>query len=305
MVFRNDIEQRQALDLVCDSEGEIDIVTEVSPADAARVQASAYAKLVTIHSHRVVVGIFNRDAPDLPLNDQRARLALNLAVDRDALAAKSYWGWASPLAGLSPYSAVSLMHRTTPYAHDAAQARELWQAAGGTTGRALRVAAPEELEAVAWQMAAQISDALGIQTELTIYRGADKLELRRALASKQQPRPWDLLVYAQSGQSIDAPPLEMHRAFVGETGEFRAGPVLPAFEALYQKLVEQTSPLAQVEASWHIDRYVHDEALVLSLCSPQALYAVNKHVDFVPYSTTFELARCKVDAQHWSRRATK
>ena len=39
------------------------------------------------------------------------------------------------------------------------------------------------------------------------------------------------------------------------------------------------------------------------LCAPQALYAVNNHVSFGPYRTTFEIAEVTVDEEHWSRRA--
>ena len=42
------------------------------------------------------------------------------------------------------------------------------------------------------------------------------------------------------------------------------------------------------------------EALALFLCTPPALYAVNEHVSFAPYKTTFELAEVTVDGQHWS-----
>jgi peptide/nickel transport system substrate-binding protein len=34
--------------------------------------------------------------------------------------------------------------------------------------------------------------------------------------------------------------------------------------------------------------------------APQALYAVNEHVPFSPYRTTFELAEVTVDDRHWS-----
>jgi peptide/nickel transport system substrate-binding protein len=34
VVFHNDIPPAEAVNLVCDTEGEVDIVTEVSPADA-------------------------------------------------------------------------------------------------------------------------------------------------------------------------------------------------------------------------------------------------------------------------------
>jgi hypothetical protein len=47
VVFRNDLTAAQALELCISTEGEMDIVTEVSPADAARVLHSPYAKLVS------------------------------------------------------------------------------------------------------------------------------------------------------------------------------------------------------------------------------------------------------------------
>jgi peptide/nickel transport system substrate-binding protein len=89
---------------------------------------------------------------------------------------------------------------------------------------------------------------------------------------------------------------------VGATGEYRAGPVVPGFEALYAELVGETARLKQAEISHRIDRFVHDEALALFLCAPQPLYAVNKHVDFTADRTTFELAECRVGGAHWSRR---
>jgi peptide/nickel transport system substrate-binding protein len=51
-----------------------------------------------------------------------------------------------------------------------------------------------------------------------------------------------------------------------------------------------------------LDRVVVDQALSVFLASPQALYAVNRHVDFVAHRATFELAETEVSEQHWSRR---
>src|SRR5262249_15736938 len=83
VVFRNDLTPQEALRLVCDTEGEVVIVTEVSPLDAELVEKSQYARLVTTDSMRVLVGIINRD--NAPLDDVRARRALNMAVDRKRL----------------------------------------------------------------------------------------------------------------------------------------------------------------------------------------------------------------------------
>ena len=83
VVYVNDIDPAEALEKVCDTEGEIDIVSEVSPGDARRVQDSEHANLVTIDALRVVSGLINRNAEFM--DDVRVRKALNLAVDRDRL----------------------------------------------------------------------------------------------------------------------------------------------------------------------------------------------------------------------------
>ena len=303
VVFRNDVSPAQALEWVCTTDGEVDILTEVSPADAARVEASEHARLVAIDAIRTVVGVINRHAEGLPFADRRARQALNLAVDRDAVVREAFFGRAVPLAGLSPASASSWLHRLSPYPHDPARAAKLWEEAGGAGPDA-----PDPDRRLGRDGAGGASrgrrsrGALGVGAEVAVVRGPDEIDARRRLAEKDRPQDWDLLILQQGAQAADAPPLEQHRAFVGETGEFRAGPVVPEFEALYGELVRQTSAAGLAEVSLRIDRFVYDEALALFLCAPQALYAVNRHVDFTPYRTTFELAECRVGRGHWSRR---
>jgi len=81
--------------------------------------------------------------------------------------------------------------------------------------------------------------------------------------------------------------------------------VIREFEELYKQLVGETSPSAMAHTCHLIDRFVYEQALALFVCAPEALYAVNKHVTFIPYKTSFELAECKVSEQHWSRRASR
>jgi hypothetical protein len=73
VVFRNDLSRNDALDLVCTTEGEVDIVTEVPPGAARRVERSPHARLVAVDAVRALAGVINRDAEGLPLHDQRAR----------------------------------------------------------------------------------------------------------------------------------------------------------------------------------------------------------------------------------------
>ena len=58
----------------------------------------------------------------------------------------------------------------------------------------------------------------------------------------------------------------------------------------------------QSELAARLDRYVYDEALSVFLVTPEVLYAVNRHVEFVGQAATLELAETGVTRDHWSRR---
>jgi peptide/nickel transport system substrate-binding protein len=154
-------------------------------------------------------------------------------------------------------------------------------------------------EDVAHLVAKQLGTALNLQVEVSVLRGEQQREARRRLAAKE-PRDWDVLLLEQGSQTADVPPLELHRAFAGRSGELRAGPVDSRFERLFAYLVAQTSQAKQVLAANRIDRYVTRQSLALFLVAPQVLYAVNREGNFVPYATSFELADTSVSRGHWS-----
>ena len=60
VIYRNDLSPADALAAVCNREGEVDILSEVSPADAQRVIESGHAKLVAIDAMRVLVAAISR-----------------------------------------------------------------------------------------------------------------------------------------------------------------------------------------------------------------------------------------------------
>lgn len=304
-IFRNNLSPAEALDLCLSSEGEMDIVTEVSPADAPRILASEHAKLVICDANRVLVGIINRYPSDVPLTDRRVRQALNLAVDCDKLITQGLGGYANPICALTPSWCGGFSADMQPYGHHPERARQLLKEVGWPANRRLRLAAPEAFAGLGYLIAADIEAALGIGVDVISVPLAHQLAGTRQLIEKKLVPPWDVLLSGWFDLSSEAPPAAVHREFLGADGAFRAGPELPEFDRLYHEMATQIdgSKLAQVAA--HIDRYIFDEALALFLCAPQALYAVNKHVNFGPYRTTFELAETEVDEGHWSRRATK
>jgi len=298
VVFRADLSPAEALEACVSGDGEVDIVTELSPADAARVKASEHADLLAFDANRVLVGIINRYPSDAPLGDARVRRALNMAVDRDKLIAQGLGGYANPLRALTPAWYDSLPRDAKPYPHDPDQAKRLMDEAGWPRERPLRIAAPEPFMGLARMVAADVEAALGIATAVMTISNPEM----RAAIEKKLPPAWDVLLHGWFDLSSEAPPAAVHREFFGADGAFRVGPELPEFDQLYAEMTVQLDGAKLGEVAGRIDTYAYDEALALFLCAPQALYAVNKHVQFNAYRTTLELAETTVDEGHWSRR---
>lgn len=301
-VFRNDLSPAQALDLCLAGDGEVDIVTEVSPADAARVQASEFARLITADANRVLTCIVNRGRSDVPLDSVDVRKALNLAVDKQKIISDGLLGYANEMPCMTPSWCSGFPQGAAPYAHDPAEARKLFEKGGWPSGRPIRIAAPAPFAGIAQLVAGDLRRALDVAVEVITVPDEALLAGSRALVEKKLEQPWDLLVHAWFDLSSEAPPAAVHREFFGRDGAFRAGPPDEGFDALFHRMAVELDGGKLVQIAEEIDRYCLDNALAVFLCAPQALYAVNNHVSFGPYKTTFEIAEVTVDEGHWSRR---
>jgi peptide/nickel transport system substrate-binding protein len=122
------------------------------------------------------------------------------------------------------------------------------------------------------------------------------------LTEKKLVPGWDILLMSTKALFLENTPAFIHREVLGRSGKFRASPLQIEFEGLYQKMTQETNRTKRLNISAEIDRLVYEKSLALFLCSPQALYAVNRHVLFQPYRTSFELAETSVTAEYWSRR---
>lgn len=186
VVFRNDLTPAEALELCISMEGEMDIVTEVSPADAARVLHSQYAKLVECDANRVLVGILNRSHGDVPLSDKRVRQALNLAVDCQKVIEQGLGGYANPICALTPSWCGGFPADAKPYPHDPGQAKQLLDEVGWPSGRNLRLAAPVPFGGIAQLVADDITAALGMGVDIMLVPPEKMLAGARALAEKKR-----------------------------------------------------------------------------------------------------------------------
>jgi peptide/nickel transport system substrate-binding protein len=300
VVYRNDIDHTEALEKVCNTEGEIDVVSEVSPGDARKVVDSEHANLVTIDALRVVSGLINRNVS--LMDDVRVRKALNLAVDRDRMINEVFHGYAHPVAALAPPYSGGAPDGLEPYPQDPEEARRLLAEAGWPEGRALRLASTSDVTAVAERLSADFRDSLGIEVEMIEIPDEDLIAAQKTLVEKNLPLPFDVLVHAWFDLAAGYPPAVIHREYFHTLGAFRAGPPVPEFEELMAHSVVETDAQKLTELGKQIDRLVYDEALSVFLCCPMALVAVNRYVKFTGHVATLELAETEVTEEHWSRR---
>ena len=252
---------------------------------------------------RVVSGLINRNAEFL--DDVRVRRALNLAVDRDRVIDEVFAGYAHQVAAMSPPYSWEVPDNLEPYPRDPGEARRLLSEAGWPQERPLKLAATTDVEAVAQHLAEDFRDALGIEVELSVISDEDLVPAQRMLVEKNLTLPFDVLVHAWFDLAAGYPPAVIHREYFHSGGAFRAGPPLPKFEDLMGRSVVETDMEKLGELGKEIDRLVYDEALNVFLCCPQALVAVNNHVNFTGHAATLELAETEVDEQHWSRRTAR
>jgi peptide/nickel transport system substrate-binding protein len=301
VVFRNDISPEEALHLCTTTEGQVDIVTQVSPENAAKVVASPYAKLVNVNGKRILAGAFNRFKRDVNFGDRGLRLAFNLAVDREKIIREGFNGYANQVPALTPPWAFDFPKGLTPRPYDPEHAKQLFKEAGWPEGRVLQLAATKEYEKVARLIAVDIQAALKMGVEVSIIPPHEEVKWKRIFAEKKIIPSWDILLADAVAFFYEATPAYFHRAFFGSNGSLRMGPEIPQFNLLFKKMAAQIDQEKLLEVAREIDKYVYEEALGLFLCSPQDLYAVNQHVNFRPYRTTFELADTEVSPSHWSR----
>lgn len=301
VVFRNTLSPSEALDLCIGGDGEVDIATEVSPTDAQKVKDSKFARLEACDANRVLVGVFNRHTNrDVPLDDKNLRMALSMAVDREKVIREGMLGYASNVASLTPPWCAGAPDDLEPIPLDPARAKEMFSKVKWPRGRALKIATGGGFAGIAKLIADDIEQNLGITVEIMVGDDSGALSGARALAEGKLVPAWDLLLNFWFDISSEATPAMIHREFIGSDGAFRVGPELPEFDHMYWDMAAQTDGPSLMTKAADLDRYTQHDALGLFLCSPKSLTAVNNHVKFTPYATTFELAEAECLDGHWS-----
>ena len=304
IVFDNALSHKDALELVKNSEGLIDMVSEVRPVETLSVAQSPFAQVVTQRGTLVTVfGQFNMRKAGSRWRDVRLRQAINLAVNREELI-RDIKGQGVVISALAPEGAFGHDPALTPYPFDPDKARHLLREAGYSEGLMIALIAPEALQTQAISISMMLEQA-GFTVDLQVL---DDVAFQRQtrLSDGDQPaeqQTWDIALQSALDQ-LNFPPFLLYHAFaldgpydwVSEQSELRQ---------LYEQVLRVVDRERQQALIQQMERHTHDQAYFLFLYNPIQLYAVNKSVTLVPHMTTLlGLAGTSVADAHWSVQQT-
>lgn len=274
MQFDNVISKSEALDEVMKG-GKVDIVTELTPAEAAQVRKSKNAHVVESKAKTVLVGVFNQESSSSKWNDARLRKAVNLAVDRSAVVKDGMGGYGTVIGSMIIPGQFASTPGMKPYGYNPAAAKQALSRAGVST---ITIVSDDGHRGVADAIAKSMEKA-GVSVNIVGEAKGD----------------WDIMLVEHFDWSPNFPVGVVYREYFGEDGGFRKGPVDPKLGDLIAKTYATSSLAKQEQLTREIDNYVHNNAQVLLLPSPSKLYAVSNKVNFVPYKTTvLELAETTI-----------
>jgi len=270
--FDNIIAKAEAIDEVIKG-GKIDIVTELTPAEAMKVSKSSKAGVVESRAKTVLVGVFNQNKSGSKWKNKELRQAINHAVDKNLVLQEGHLGYGTIMPAMITGGSFGYNSSLYPYAYEPKKAQAVLKEAGI---KDFVIATGAGHKAVADSIAKNLS-AVGISAKVDTS-GSDG---------------WDIKLVEHFDWSPDHPYGVVHREFFGQDGGFRSMPVNKGFEDIGKKIVN--SPDNQESLTRELEAYVHEQAFALFLYAPSKLYAVSNRVNFTPYRTTvLELAETTV-----------
>jgi peptide/nickel transport system substrate-binding protein len=262
--------------------GEADLVVTVPLIFAARMQNAPNFKIIRVTSYNNGVFVINNRGNNPYLRDRNVRVALNMAINKPALARALTFGFASLHEIPCTKGMIACdQSMVQPYAYDPKAARELLVKAGydfnrplkivgGATGRIIQ--GKETVEGVA-----QLLNAVGLKTEVVVLEYGTWAAT--AFAKEKDPTI-DLYYLTAPDASRDAAPRLARIMKTGETMSFYSD---PALDEAFENASRMPTADQYQEALKGVYRKIHDDAVTIPLWSYDSIYAVRNELDWSPY----------------------
>jgi peptide/nickel transport system substrate-binding protein len=304
IVFDNTLNQEEALELVKNGEGQVDLVTELRPLDTLRVAQSPFAKVVKNRgSLKAVFGMFNMKKTESPWLNVRLRQALNFAINREDLIRYAAKGNGVIIPAMVPPHGLGYDPDLSPYPFDPDKARHLLREAGYPDGFAITLIAHEDLVVQA-TVVSKMLEQVGLTVDLRIL---DLVTYSQKVYSNFLDQPseqqtWDIALFNYFDYGY-FPAFSFYAQFVFDSGLADWVNEKPELRQLYDQVMRTVDREQQQEVIRQMERHTSEQAYFLFLYSPLQLLAANKAVEFVPSMNTYLFfVESSVADQHWSVR---
>jgi len=254
--------------------GEIDIALNLDPHDAFRVRGMPGVEVrrrEAALSHWFLLS--NRGGP---LADRRVRRALNYAVHRHLLCKIANHGWASPQASLLTRGQIGFDPAIAPYPYDPDYAQHLLNEAGYGSGFRLSGLVSES-SASLYQLVRVFLEKIGVRLEADIVPRSEWL--RRMVTARIMSGHEFVGDFALANiDNFTLHGLFPHSCFLHSRGIFSLLN-LPEYDRWFHQVQVKTNPQDMSTSLRALDRYAHEEALLLFTISQQVLCGVRKGYD--------------------------
>jgi peptide/nickel transport system substrate-binding protein len=293
-----------AMRLCRDTEGVVDIVSNIRPLDTLKVAESKYAKVVKNKDCTWIAGWFNQRKRGSKWRDIRLRRALNYAINRKELLRYCAKGNAHNLCGFIPPRAYGHNPDLTLFTYDVTRAKLLLAEAGYPNGFEVNIITPE-----AWSLEAQVIgkmlERIGLKVTTDVLTFPEWMQRTYIPLLKKPPeqQDWDLTFYRHDEHLGPNAAVFLGWCFLEEF-DFRWTELETAYENMFKKMVTKVNREEQEAIIKQMVKYIYDHAQALFIYSPYTLYAVNREVDFVPQKSMWlRFKETSVTENHWSVRS--
>lgn len=201
---QNTVAREQAL-----LSGELALIVDVNPDSVEAIKRAGFNVQVHPRSQILSIALPNTLRADSPLNSSDVRRALNLAVDRYAIAEHIYGGLVEVASQGAVKGTVGFNPELKPFPYDPREARRLLASAGYANGFPLRIAflqADGSSSEIAYQKVGQDLSAIGVSAEVRALPATEFL--RRFMSSDWGPYDafsllWNGEPIRDSGRSLE------------------------------------------------------------------------------------------------------
>jgi len=280
------------------SQGEVDLVPNLSGRHANKLVEDSKGKAKII-KRRVLMSYWFMLRNTGPLADKRVRRALNYAINRDEIIKFADYGNGVPLCSLGKRGELGASPDELECGTDLKKATELLKEAGYPKGFKMKILVADSAAAAAKVMRGNLAK-IGVDLNLEIVsrtKWTEKVVVHKILNQGSLP-DYDGLI-----NLVDNPVYNM--AFHGIIFLFSQGPFSmlnsPEYDQKLGQAIGQTDLASHKKALEDLDRYIHDEALMVFTTQRILTVAASSDLSLETFNLSGHLGRYILSTAEWKK----